>query len=159
VLIGGNAPHPAHFTQHGNEATRSNNYRDSTFEIYEPPYLFRGDRPVVSSVAPAEAGRSVALTLGEGTSAGDISEVVLVRMPATTHTLDSDMRAVKLEHAIEGSDVVAQLPNDGDGRILPPGAYYVFAMRDTAEGSVPSIAQVVLVQPDTVTGGVVIATP
>jgi hypothetical protein len=159
VLIGGHAPHTAHYTQHTNPATRHNNYRDATFEIYEPPYLFRGDRPVVDSVTPVQDGRALSLVLGDGTAPGDISEVVLVRLAAITHTVDSDMRAVVLEHAVDGSGIVAQLPRDGDGRIVPPGAYHVFAMRSTDDGPVPSVAQTVLVQPDTVNGGVVVTTP
>jgi galactose oxidase-like protein len=141
VLVGGNAPHPAYNRSHGNTATRSNNFRDSTFEIYEPPYLFRGPRPVVASVA--STGRTLELTPGGGTPAGDIEEVVLVRMPATTHATDADMRAVKLEHTVTGSKVHARLPKGGDGRILPPGPYYVFALRN----GVPSMAHVVMVQP------------
>ena len=159
VLIGGNAPHQAYYTQHTNPAARSNNYRDPTFEIYEPPYLHRGDRPIVSAVAPTQDGRALTLTLGEATDAGDITEVVLVRLGAATHTVDADMRAVVLEHSTDGAAVIAALPDGGDGSVLPPGAYYVFAMHDTAEGPVPSIGRTVLVQPDAVNGGVVIATP
>jgi galactose oxidase-like protein len=148
VLVGGHAPHPAYNHRQGNTATRSNNFRDSTFEIYEPPYLFRGPRPVVTSVSPA--GRALELTLE--TSAGDIDEVVLVRTPATTHTVDADMRAVKLEHAVAGSKLVARLPKGGDGRILPPGPYYVFALRN----GVPSVAHVVMIRP--AGNGTVVAT-
>lgn len=150
VLVGGHAPLPAHYFRHDHPVTRNSNYRDSTFEIYEPPYLFRGPRPVVSSVVPARNGRSLELRLGKKTRADDISEVVLVRLSANTHALDSDMRAVKLEHEVRGGKVVAELPRDGDGGILPPGPYYVFAMRDSKDGPVPSIAKVVLIKP---TGG------
>jgi galactose oxidase-like protein len=147
VLVGGHAPLPAHYHRHDNPVTRSSNYRDSTFEIYEPPYLFRGRRPVVASVLPADRGRALKLTLGAGTRAGDVAEVVLVRMSATTHTIDADMRAVRLEHRRAGSSIVAALPRRGDARLLPPGPYYVFAMRDARDGAVPSIAHVVLIQP------------
>lgn len=147
VLVGGNAPHPAHYTKYGNETTRSNNFRDSTFEIYEPPYLFRGSRPVVRDVKPVRRGRALRLTLGSRARAGRISEVVLVRMGANTHAMDADMRAVKLPHAASGGRVLARLPRRGDGRILPPGPYYVFAVRDSRNGPVPSVAKVVLIQP------------
>lgn len=147
VLVGGHAPLPAHYYRHDHPVTRNSNYRDSTFEIYEPPYLFRGPRPALKKISPTRQGRGLELVLGHGTSSRDISEVVLVRLSANTHALDSDLRAVKLEHRVSGRAVVADLPRGGDGRVLPPGAYYVFAMRDTKEGPVPSVAKVVLIQP------------
>lgn len=147
VLVGGHAPHPAHLLRHDNTLTRGNNYRDSTFEIYEPPYLFRGPRPVVTNVVPVQEGRALRLTLGPGSSATEVSEVVLVRMGANTHAMDADMRAVRLTHSGSGATLSADLPGAGDGRIVPPGPYYVFAIRDTADGPVPSVARVVLIQP------------
>lgn len=147
VLVGGHAPHPAHYFQHGATPTRHNDFKDATFEIYEPPYLFRGPRPVVSAVHPTTGGREIRLILGGNTKAEEISEVVLVRLGASTHSMDGDMRAVRLVHTGRGATVSAQLPNGGAGRILPPGPYYVFAMRDTEDGPVPSVAKVILVQP------------
>ncbi|HEX2032272.1 MAG TPA: galactose oxidase-like domain-containing protein [Actinomycetota bacterium] len=147
ILVGGNAPPPAHYFRHDHPVTRNNNFKDATFEIYEPPYLFRGDRPVVSKIAPIRRGRALTLTLGDQTSPREIAEVVLVRMSTNTHGIDADMRAVKLQQRATRGAVMARLPKGGDGRILPPGPYYVFAMRNTAEGPVPSIAKVVLIQP------------
>jgi len=145
VLVGGNAPHPAHYFRHGNATTRSNNFRDATFEIYEPPYLFRGRRPKLRSVRPVRGGTALQLRLGARTKAKQVSEVALVRMGANTHSMDADMRAVKLAHAGTGRSVVAQLPRGGDGRILPPGPYYVFAI--SKAGRVPSVAQIVRITP------------
>lgn len=156
VLVGGNAPHPAHYFRHDDRVARSNNFRDATFEIYEPPYLFRGRRPKVRSVRPARRGTVLRLSLGADTKAQAISDVVLVRMGANTHSMDADMRAAKLSHAGAGRRVVAHLPRRGDGRILPPGPYYVFAMRNTKHGPVPSIAQVIRLTP--AAGGRVVAT-
>jgi len=156
VLVGGNAPHPAHYFRHGNATTRSNNFRDATFEIYEPPYLFRGRRPRVRSVQPARRGTALRLSLGAGTRAKRVSEVVLVRMGANTHSMDADLCAAKLSHAGAGRTVVAHLPRRGDGRILPPGPYYVFAIRNGKHGPVPSIAQVIRLTPTA--GGRVVAT-
>lgn len=148
VLVGGSSPHPAAFYQHGATPARRNDFKDATFEIYEPPYLFRGPRPEISQVIPTNKGRNLALILGQGTEAKDISEIALVRLGSNTHSMDGDMRAVKLEHSANGSVVFASLPKGGDGRVLPPGPYYVFAMRNTPQGPVPSVAHVVLIQPD-----------
>lgn len=85
LLVAGHAPHTAHYFRQGGGGTptRSSNYKDATFEIYEPPYLFRGDRPVVDEVLATEKGRSLRLILGQGTAASEISEVVLVRLART----------------------------------------------------------------------------
>lgn len=149
VLVGGNAPHPAHYFQHGNQPTRNNNFRDATFEIYEPPYLFRGRRPVVRRLVPIRRGRAVKLVLPSKREARRISDVTLVRMGANTHAMDGDMRAVKLAHAVRGRTLVASLPHGGDGRVLPPGPYYAFATRASADGPVPSVARVLLIKPTT----------
>lgn len=147
VLVGGNVPLPTHYTNNDNPVARHNTHRDSTFEIYEPPYLFRGPRPEITEVMPVAGGRALKLSVGAETKADDISEVVLVRLATTTHGLDSDIRAVKLDHTVAGTNLFAELPKGGDGRILPPGPYYVFALRDSDKGLVPSIAHVVLIQP------------
>lgn len=147
VLVGGNAPHSAHYLRYGNEMTRSNNFRDATFEIYAPPYLFRGKRPRIRRVTPVRRGSALKLDLGSPRQARRISDVTLVRMGANTHAMDGDARAVKLQHSVGGGRVLATLPNGGDGRVLPPGPYYVFASRETADGPVPSVARVVLIEP------------
>jgi len=148
ILVGGHSPHPAGFYQHGETVARRNDFKDATFEIYEPPYLHRGPRPEISSVVPTNKGRSLALIPGHGTASKDISEVVLVRLGSNTHSMDGDMRAVQLEHSASGSVVFASLPKGGDGSVLPPGPYYVFAMRNTPDGPVPSVAHTVLIRPD-----------
>ena len=147
VLVGGNAPHPAYYFKQGGAPTRSNNFRDATFEIFEPPYLFRGGRPVIKGLRRSPSGRVLKLRLGTVAKARRVSEVVLVRMGANTHAMDGDMRAVELRHKVKGVRVAARLPRGGDGRLLPPGPYYVFAMRETKDGPAPSVAKVVLIQP------------
>lgn len=147
VLVGGNAPHPAYYFRQGGAPTRSNNLRDATFEIFEPPYLFRGRRPVVKRLRPSPSGRTLKLGFGTAAKARRVSEVVLVRMGANTHSMDGDMRAVELKHRAKGVRVTARLPRGGDGRVLPPGPYYVFALHGTKDGPVPSVAKVVLIQP------------
>ncbi len=154
VLVGGHAPHTAHYTRHDNTATRSNNFRDSTFEIYEPPYLFRGARPVINSMAISADRRSLIVDATNG------DEVVLVRLGSVTHGQDADTRAVVLERTLNADGTVtAALPRSGAGAIAPPGPYYVFVNRLGPDGSVPSVAQTILVQPDSGTGGVVFARP
>jgi hypothetical protein len=133
VLVGGHAPLPAYGTWYGFPVAASNNYRDSTFEIFEPPYLFKGPRPALDTVDVIDGGLRVT---GDG-----IDDLVLVRLPAVTHAVDADMRAVTLALSRDdGGTIEASLPG---ATVLPPGPYYLFALR----GGVPSIARTVLVQP------------
>lgn len=143
LLVGGHSPIPAHYHRHDNPLTRSNNFKDSTFEIFEPPYLFRGSRPEIKKAESIASGRRLQIIPGGSTAAAEIDELVLVRLPAVTHITDADQRAVVLHHRVNGDTLVAGLPNGGDGSVLPPGPYYLFLIRD----GVPSVAKVVTVMP------------
>lgn len=147
VLIGGHAPHPAHYFRYGNETTRANNFRDATFEIYEPPYLFRGSRPRIKRVKAVRRGRALRLRMRSRRHARRVAEVVLVRMGSNTHAMDGDLRAVSLRRTRRGRRVNARLPRGGDGRLLPPGPYFVWAVRRTSRGPIPSVAKVAFVKP------------
>jgi hypothetical protein len=151
VLVGGHVPlHPV-LTAAGMEfpGGRITPYRDSTFEIYSPPYLFRGARPEIEGIIAGDGGKSALVTLRAATNASDVDQVVLVRLGAITHQTDNDMRAVVLPITAraEGS-VTVSLPLDGDASVVPPGPYYLFAMRRSPSGPVPSVAEVVMVHPD-----------
>ena len=109
-----------------------------TAELYSPPYLFKGPRPVVTGVAGATPyGGSLTI---ETPDAAAVASVVLVRLASVTHTLDLDQRRIELPFAAGGGGVVAQGPSDP--RLAPPGPYMLFLV--TAEG-VPSVARTVLV--------------
>lgn len=149
ILVGGHSPIPAHYHKHDNPVTRANNFKDSTFEIYSPPYLFDeggnpAKRPSVADVTPTKSGTGLDVVLGRGTKPDSVSELVLVRVPSATHTVDSDQRAVALEFSVTRSGhLLADLPNGGNGSVLPPGPYYLFALN----GKVPSVAEIVWVLP------------
>jgi hypothetical protein len=148
VLVGGHSPLPAHYQRHDNPLVRSNNFKDATFEIYSPPYLSRGPRPEITSV---HGGNHLVIELGATTDPETVTDVVLTRIPTSTHVTDADQRAVELELTgrpdPRSGVVVASLPNDGDGRIVPPGPYYLFVLSDTGQGPVPSVAKVVFIEP------------
>src|SRR5437763_813950 len=110
---------------------------DPTFSIYSPPYLFRGDRPVITAV-----NRSVPydqlLTIGT-TYAKDISTVALVRNPSVTHLVDGDQRTVDVPVVSRTADsVTVSIPGN---TVLPPGPYMLFVNRNTAQGEIPSMSR------------------
>jgi len=145
VLVGGHAPIN---TMYGgasdsfkDNAGWTGPESDPTFSIYSPPYLFRGDRPVITDV-----NRSVRydqpLTI-HTTAAGDISKVVLVRNPSFTHLIDSDQRSVEVPVVSRtGDSVTVMVPGN---TVLPPGPYMLFVNRTTPKGEIPSVSKPVSV--------------
>ncbi len=146
VLVGGHSPINAHYGSDGDPANDdsglfANNLKDPSFEVYRPPYLFRGARPSIAFVPRGIAwGSSFQVTTAQ---AGSISKAVLVRLPSTTHVTDADMRAVELPFtAGTGTLSVTAPPN---GSVAPPGYYYLFLLTDNGQGLTPSKARIVRV--------------
>jgi galactose oxidase-like protein len=116
-----------------------------TGEIYSPPYLFRGPRPVVDS-APAEVrwGRAMRVDV----SGPHAERVVLMAPGVTTHGAEMQAKHVELAIAARDDDgVIAVAPPTAN--VAQPGWYMLFAL--SADG-VPSVARWVHVHaaaPDT----------
>jgi hypothetical protein len=104
-----------------------------TYEIYSPPYLFAGTRPVISA-APTNVGYGQTFQLTSGNSEG-IAKVVLMHPGSSTHSLNLEQRALNLPFTKSGSTVTATLPANGDQAV--PGWYMVFLVSDSG---VPSVA-------------------
>jgi hypothetical protein len=119
----------------------ANNEKDSSFEIYSPPYLFRGARPEID-FAPAGVawGSNFDITM-KGTD--DIGSIALIRTGSPQHGLDTDIRSVELEFTQQGNKLSAAAPPDGV--IAPPGYYYLFVNKKSDKGLIPSVAAIVRV--------------
>jgi Domain of unknown function (DUF1929) len=139
VLIGGHAPITTLYLKHlslpGGFAP---NERDPSFELYSPPYLFRGARPRIES-APARPAYRATMDVVVDRPASQIESVVLVRNPSQTHVTDADQRSVVLRVIGRSGNrlTVATPPN---GNVAPPGPYMLFVNRKTDRGPVPSVA-------------------
>ena len=145
VLVGGHSPIPAgNLTHRDLGAPFANNDKDPSFEVYSPPYLFRGPRPSIA-YAPAGVkwGTSFPVRLGGAYDGGDVHSVVLSRLPDQTHTLDADQRNVELAFSGSGRTITVKAPPNGE--VAPPGPYYLFVNRKSAKGPIPSVAKVVTV--------------
>jgi hypothetical protein len=142
VLVGGHSTFSEYYG--GGEAEPpAPEHRDPTFEVYSPPYLFRGERPEIRQAPAGVAwGESFDATVSSPTP---IESVMLLRLGATTHVLDNDQRALYLDFAQQGSQLRVQAPPDGTA--APPGPYYLVANRTTPDGPVPSVAAIVTVGP------------
>ena len=117
----------------GGDNTASGGGNDSdVVEIFEPPYLFRGPRPSISS-APSQLGYGESFSIG---AAGAPTRAVLMSPGSTTHGNDMNQRHVELAVTQTGGGLSAVAP--ANANLAPPGTYMLFAL--TADG-VPSVAR------------------
>ena len=117
VLLGGNSPLGAHYAGPNRDqgGPFANNDKDPSFEIWSPPYLFRGPRPTVTKVQKGVSyGETFAITTPD---AGLVESVVLLRTPSPEHAADSDQRALRLEFTRSGATTLtATAPPSGPWR-------------------------------------------
>jgi PKD repeat protein len=101
-------------------------------QVYSPPYLFKGPRPVISS-SPGSAGYGSRFTVS--TDATDIAKVALLRPSGVTHAIDMNQRYVPLSFTKSGTTLDVAAPRSAND--APPG-YYMLVVTN-AQG-VPSVA-------------------
>jgi len=105
-------------------------------EIFEPPYLFQGPRPTITTVAAQwKYGQSVPLTTPDAAS---IAKVSLLRLNSTTHSFDMNQRYVQLSFTKQSGAITMTIPTSKTK--LPKGYYMVFILDGTG---VPSVARII----------------
>lgn len=109
-----------------------------TAEIYSPPYLFNGRRPVIRSATGTVGwNRKIAIRT-RGRKRPPVRKAVLVAPSAPTHAVDMGQRVVPLKVkerlGRRGLDVMSP----PDANVAPPGHYMLFGL--TGKG-VPSVAK------------------
>ena len=111
------------------------NHRNA--EIFSPPYLFKGPRPVIAS-APSTivAGQTFAVASADAAS---ITAVRLIRLGSVTHAFDQNQRLLTLPFTTAAEGVNPTLPNTN---MVPPGHYMLFLVNGAG---VPSVAWIVQV--------------
>ena len=107
-------------------------------EIFSPPYLFAGPRPVIMS-APATALYGSTIEI-DTLDAASVAKVTLLRLGAATHTYDQAQRFVSLTFTTGPGTITADAP--ASGNLAPPGYYMLFLISNTG---VPSVASYVRV--------------
>ncbi|MFY9233803.1 MAG: galactose oxidase-like domain-containing protein [Fimbriimonadaceae bacterium] len=118
-------------------------------EIFSPPYLFKGARPVISSI-PEVTINSQSFTVVTP-QASSIAKVSLIRLGAVTHGLDMSAYYIPLSFTRESGKLNVVAPTKFEA---PPG-YYMLSVVNGA--GVPSVSKYLLVtqqlpttKPDTV---------
>ncbi len=103
----------------------------SKLEIYTPPYLLRGERPVITA-APSTATWGASLDI---TTPSVVKRAVLMRPSSVTHTNDMNQRHVELGFTAHTGGITATGPPSPN--VAPPGWYMLFLLNDAG---VPSMA-------------------
>jgi hypothetical protein len=103
-------------------------------EVFSPPYLFKGPRPVITAASEAWSyGQTITIQTPQATT---IRWASLLSNGVTTHSFDSGQRLVDLEIGARDNDslAVTVTPNPN---LAPPGWYMLFLVD---QQGVPSIA-------------------
>jgi hypothetical protein len=107
-------------------------------EIYSPPYLFNGTRPVISSAPTAwQYARNFSITTPD---ALQITSAALIRLGAVTHAFDHNQRYVPLTFQQTTGGLTVQSPSSAN--LAPPGYYMLFIVNSNGVPSVASIIQI-----------------
>ena len=109
-----------------------------TAEVYEPPYLFKGARPTITS-APASVNYGQTFFV-ETPNATGITQVTWIALSSVTHSFNMNQRINRLSfsQAAGGLNVVAP----SNANLAPPGYYMLFILNGNG---VPSVAKIIQV--------------
>jgi len=103
------------------------------YEIFSPPYLFKGPRPTITSAPSVVAhGSEFAITSPD---AAAVAKVTMVRIGTMTHSFNPDQRFFDVPFTVNGNTITATAP--ANPNVATPGHYMVFILN--AQG-VPSVA-------------------
>jgi hypothetical protein len=108
--------------------------RQRTYEIFSPPYLFKGPRPSILS-APGTVGYGQGFTIATA-DAGRIASVAITAPGAVTHNFDENNRFVPLGFKVVPGGL--QIGAPANGNWAPPGPYLLWIVDSNG---VPSVAR------------------
>jgi hypothetical protein len=111
-----------------------------TGEIFSPPYLFQGTRPVIQSAPNViQYGQDFSLTF---TSTTATNRVALIRNSCVTHSVNMEQRYVRLADLTNGSGTYT-VPAPARGNLAPPGYYMLYVINQNGVPSVSATVHVV----------------
>lgn len=105
-------------------------------EIFQPPYLFKGARPAITSV-PATVGYLQTFSVATP-NAAQVTDVRWIRLGSVTHAFDMSARANTLSFTRTATGVDVTAP--ASGNLAPPGYYLLFILN---RNGVPSAGKIV----------------
>ena len=114
----------------------ADSHRDA--QLYSPPYLFHGPRPVITA-APAAIGHGQTFEVATPDPAG-VAGVTLVRLSSVTHSWNMNQRFNRLASKLTDGKLKVTAP--AKPAECPPGHYLLFLLN---HAGVPSVARTVRV--------------
>jgi hypothetical protein len=113
-------------------------WQNNTIEVFRPPYLFKGDQPVIDSIPEhVHLGEEFEICTEQ---AYQIKKVVLVRPMAPTHNTDTEQRVVQLAFNFAGEGRLnATAPDGWHPHATAPRGFYMLFIINT--DGVPSVAK------------------
>ena len=105
-------------------------------QIFSPPYLFKGTRPVITS-SPSAIGYAEKFQVGCDQPAG-ITKITWIRLSSVTHSFNGSQRFASLSFTVSGGGLQVDGPTNSN--VCPPGSYMLFLI---ASSGVPSVAAIV----------------
>jgi len=117
-----------------NDNDPQDSHRDA--QIFSPPYLFKGPRPVITS-APNSVTYGQAFDV-DTPHPDEISKVSWCRLPSVTHSFDQNQHFNFLQFQIQSQKLNVRTP--ASANISPPGHYMMFII---SKAGVPSLAKIV----------------
>lgn len=109
-----------------------------SYEIFSPPYLFKGSRPVISN-APTQVNYGQKF-LVETPNAATISKIRWIRLGSVTHSFNQSQRINTLAFTKKTNGV--EVTATANSIITPPGHYMLFILNGKG---VPSEAKIIKV--------------
>jgi len=106
---------------------------DMRISVYSPPYLFKGARPQILTVASNQWAYG---STNQITVDGTILKASLIRPEAVTHSSDPNQRYVDLPMTVTGNTIGLNLTSNPN--LAPPGWYMLYVV---GTNGVPSVAQ------------------
>jgi hypothetical protein len=86
-------------------------WNNISIEIFDPPYLYRGTRPVIAS-APSSVQRGQSFEIGSP-DAATITKVVLARPMAVTHQTDTEQKILEMPFIRTGFSTFGTINTNG----------------------------------------------
>ena len=125
---------------HTGSGDGNNQPRELSYELYSPPYLFRGARPSLTGFTPTVVGygQTVRVETPDGAS---VTQVTFVHTGSVTHAFDQAARLVPLAFSPVSGGLSVTLP--ASRTAAPPGPYMLFLVNGNG---VPSIGRIMLLQ-------------
>jgi hypothetical protein len=115
--------------------------RELRLEVYSPPYLFQGPRPVINSAPSTVTAHPMTTFVINTSQANDIASVCLLRCGSVTHAFDADQRYVGLTiQSHTASTITVEAPPNKN--VAPPGFYLLFIVNNDGVPSVGSFISV-----------------